>query len=293
MEKPFHNSCLVCQGTAVQSLRGYERHDLLKCSTCGFVFMRRIPSTDELENYYSIYAYESEKEIPEPTRISIEYHLDKFEKYRKNNRMLDVGCGEGWILESAKARGWDVYGTEFSSNAIEICRKKGIKMYAGVLKPEAIEERDFDVVISTQAIEHINNPREEVLNVHQLLRTGGLYYITTPNFNSYLRVFLRDKYSIIEYPEHLSYYTRKTLNKLLQQSGFCKVKLLTTGISVSHYQISNLRKDTSIKKNTKEDEKLRSMIVKSGMLRLLKEIINTCLTFFGIGMTLKAFYIKK
>jgi 2-polyprenyl-3-methyl-5-hydroxy-6-metoxy-1,4-benzoquinol methylase len=255
--------------------------------------MRKIPTSSELENYYSIYAYESEKEIPEATRISIEYHLDKFEKYRKNNKMLDVGCGEGWILESAKARGWEVYGTEFSSNAIEICRKKGIKMYTGVLKPEDIEERDFDVIISTQAIEHINNPREEVSNIHQLLRTGGLFYITTPNFNSYLRLLLRDKYSIIEYPEHLSYYTRKTLNKLLQQSGFRKVKLLTTGISVSHYQISNIPEGTAFAKNTTEDEKLRSRIANSRVLRLAKNIINSGLSVLGIGMTLKAFYIKK
>jgi 2-polyprenyl-3-methyl-5-hydroxy-6-metoxy-1,4-benzoquinol methylase len=219
--------------------------------------------------------------------------LDKFEKYRKNNRILDVGCGEGWILESAKARGWQVYGTEFSSKAIDICQKKGIKMYAGILSHEKIEERDFDVIISTQAIEHINNPREEVFNVYQLLRTGGLFYITTPNFNSYLRWILRDKYSIIEYPEHLSYYTKKTLNKLLQQSGFRKVKLLTTGISISHYQMSNIPEGTAILKNTKEDEKLRSRIANSRVLRLVKNIINSGLTVFGIGMTLKAFYIKK
>jgi 2-polyprenyl-3-methyl-5-hydroxy-6-metoxy-1,4-benzoquinol methylase len=255
--------------------------------------MRRIPTPAELENHYAVYAYENEKEIPEPTKISIEYHLDKFEKYRKNNRMLDVGCGEGWILETAKARGWEVYGTEFSSKAIDICRKKGIMMYAGVLNPEKIEEREFDVIISTQAIEHINNPREEVFNVHQLLRTGGLFYITTPNFNSYLRLFLRDKYSIIEYPEHLSYYTRKTLNKLLQQSGFRKVKLLTTGISISHYQISKMPESIASSKNKKKDEKLRGMIIKSRGLLFVKEIINTVLTFFGIGMTLKAFYIKK
>jgi 2-polyprenyl-3-methyl-5-hydroxy-6-metoxy-1,4-benzoquinol methylase len=290
--KPFHNLCLICTRPDVHGLRGYEQHDLLKCSVCGFVFMRKIPTSDELESYYSVYAYQQEKEIPPPTKISLEGLLDKFEKYRKNNRILDVGCGEGWILQLARGRGWQVYGTEFSSRAIAICSSKGIKMYSGVLNPRNIEEKEFDVIISSETIEHINNPKEEVLNIHTLLRTGGLFYVTTPNFDSYLRRIFRNKYDIIGYPEHLCYYTKKTLDYLLRQSGFCKVKLLTTGISISHYQFSRVADGTPAAANRNADERLRSRIAKSYVLRGMKKIINGGLSFLGIGMTLKAFYVK-
>ena len=293
MPDSFHKLCLICNGSNINTLSGYERHDLLKCENCGFVFMRKIPTGTELENYYSIYAYEKEKKIPEPTRLSFENLLDSFEKYRQNNRILDVGCGEGWILELAMNRGWETYGTEFSSKAIEICENKGIKMYAGVLKPENIKERDFDVIVSSETIEHINNPREELANIHQLLRTGGLFYITTPNFNSYLRRMMKDKYAIIKYPEHLSYYTATTLNKLLSETGFTKVKLMTTGISLSHYQLSKINDDERDFTNKKADEELRNKIAKSSALQVLKKQINSGLTFLSIGMTLKGFYTKK
>ena len=293
MPDSFHKSCLVCKGIKIHALQGYERHDLLSCSDCGFVFMRKIPTNNELENYYAVYAYENEKEMPEPTRISLESLLDTFEKYRKNNRILDVGCGEGWILELALKRGWQSYGTEFSSKAIEICEKKGIKMHAGVLNPKNIKEKDFDVIVSSETIEHINNPREELANIHQLLRKGGLLYLTTPNFNSYLRRMMKDKYAIIKYPEHLSYYTTTTLNKLLKETGFSKARLMTTGISLSHYELSNIadnKRDFS-KKNA--DEKLRRKIAKSSTLRFIKKSVNAGLSLLSVGMTLKAFYTKK
>lgn len=293
MIEKFHCTCLLCNSANVKNMRRYEIHGLVKCSECDFVYMKKIPSKEELENYYSVYSYQQIQEIPEPTRISLENLLDTFEKYRVNNRMLDVGCGEGWILELAKTRGWQVYGTEFSQRALEICEHKGIRMYLGELNLEKFKEKEFDIIISSETIEHINNPRNEISNFYQLLRKGGLLYITTPNFNSYLRLILKEKYDLITYPEHLSYYTKSTLNKLLTNSGLRKIKLLTTGVSFSHYANSKLTDDLTRKKNKDADEKIRKKITRSVVLQSLKKLINRGLTLAGIGMTLKAYYIKK
>ena len=96
---------------------------------------------------------------------------------------------------------------------IEICRKKGISMHKGVLNTENYEEESFDIITSFEVIEHINNPIPELKNFYKLLRKGGLVYLTTPNFNSLLRYRLKSEYNVICYPEHLSYYTPKTLKK--------------------------------------------------------------------------------
>lgn len=293
MANQFHDSCLVCQSAAVQALKGYAQHDLLKCRRCGFVFMHKIPTAEELERHYALYAYETENELSEATRLSIEYHLDTFEPYRKNNRLLDVGCGEGWILERAKARGWQVCGTEFSPRAVALCRGKGIKMYAGELQVEQMEEKDFDVLISTETLEHIYNPREEVRKFYQLLRPGGLLYITTPNFNSYLRYLFGSNYSVIEYPEHLAYYTPKTLHRLLQESGFRKKKLQTTGISFSQFQQSKKNEPVQKKEARRKEDRIRNSVARSPWLSFLKNVMNRILTFTGIGVKLKAYYVRK
>ena len=293
MKELFQEECLICGGKNIHDLKKFEKHQLLKCSSCGFVFMKKIPSFEELKAYYSVYAYEYEKEISEATKMSIVDLLDSFEKYRVNNKMLDIGCGEGWILGLAKKRGWDVFGTEISQKAIEICNRKGIKIYPGVLAPENVDEKNFDVIISSETIEHINNPVKEVCGMNSLLRTGGLHYITTPNFNSYLRRFLGADYDIISYPEHLSYYTKSTLNKLLSQSNFSKVKLLTTGISITRYQSSKKNGNSVLPVHSNPDEKLRNRITKSSSLLFIKRIVNSVLSLLGIGMTLKAYYIKR
>ena len=293
MEIRYHTTCLLCGSRKLKSLDGYEKHDLLKCSDCSFVFMRRIPTQEELYDHYSVYAYEKEKEISLATKLSYFKLLNKFGKYRKSNKILDVGCGEGWFLELAKERCWEIYGTEFSARAIEICEGKGIKIYKGVLNPENMEETNFDIIISSETLEHINNPRQECSNIYKLLRKGGLFYITTPNFNSYLRLIQKEKYSIIEYPEHLSYYSKKTLDKLLQQSGFYKLKLMTTGISLAKHRIEFENSSLHNVKSKSTDERLRKRIAGSLILQIIKSLVNVFLTFLGIGMTLKAFYIKK
>src|SRR5262245_45946753 len=139
METTYHQTCYLCGSAQIKELKRYKEHELARCADCSFVFMLRKPTADELISYYSVYAYEGVKQMSEPTRKSLEGLVKTFDSYRKNNRILDVGCGEGWILELAKKAGWGVYGTEYSSRAVEICEAKGIKMYHGILNPEKMD----------------------------------------------------------------------------------------------------------------------------------------------------------
>jgi 2-polyprenyl-3-methyl-5-hydroxy-6-metoxy-1,4-benzoquinol methylase len=290
--KSYHTSCFVCNSLNISALKGYERHDLVKCRECSFVFMRAIPTLAELENHYSTYSYGGEKFLSPVTVKSYNIILDEFEKYRKNNRILDVGCGVGFFLEQAKNRGWDVYGTEYSNKAIEICREKGIDMKEGVLVSGNFDIADFDVITSFEVIEHINNPVDEIKEVKKLLRKGGLFYCTTPNFNSLLRFYLKETYDIINYPEHLSYYTGKTLSSLLQNAGFKKKKILTTGLSLTMLKNSRGKvKEKRISEHS-SDEKLRNDIEKKWYLGVAKKMVNGMLTVTSSGMALKGYFEK-
>jgi 2-polyprenyl-3-methyl-5-hydroxy-6-metoxy-1,4-benzoquinol methylase len=290
--KSYHTSCFVCNSLNISALKGYERHDLVKCRECSFVFMRAIPTLTELENHYSTYSYGGEKFLSPVTVKSYNIILDEFEKYRKNNRILDVGCGVGFFLEQAKNRGWDVYGTEYSKKAIEICREKGIDMKEGVLVSDDFDISDFDVITSFEVIEHINNPVDEIEEIKKLLRKGGLFYCTTPNFNSLLRFYLKDAYEFINYPEHLSYYTKTTLTSLLQNAGFKKKKILTTGLSLT--MLKNSRSKVREKRISEHssDEKLRNDIEKKWYLGVAKKMVNGMLTLTSSGMALKGYFEK-
>src|SRR5437764_554107 len=114
MEK-FHQHCLICNSNKLKRLKGYESAFLIQCQTCSFVFCEKIPSEKELTDHYKSYG---RNDYLSPITIK-RYHelLDEFEKFRKTNKILDIGSGIGYFLEVAKSRGWEVFGTEYTDKA--------------------------------------------------------------------------------------------------------------------------------------------------------------------------------
>ncbi|MCA1709070.1 MAG: class I SAM-dependent methyltransferase, partial [Actinobacteria bacterium] len=185
---PVHTRCLVCGSPDLAALQGYERCYLTRCEACRFVFVSRVPTPKELDEHYSLTYRENEQGyewLSPVTSKRFDEWLEMMAPYRgERSRILDVGCGVGHFLVHAQQRGWEAHGTEYPEYAVEICRRHGIEMHAGPLRPENYEPESFDVVTSLGVIEHINNPLDEVRKIHALLRPGGLCWVTTPNWNS-------------------------------------------------------------------------------------------------------------
>ncbi len=296
LEYKQHTKCLISGDTNLQPMTGYEKHYLVKSHATGFVFCSRIPTEEELQVAYN--QYTREDYLSPVTKLRYNQLLDQLEKYRKTNKILDIGCGVGNFLEVAKSRGWEVFGTEYTDKAIDVCSKKGINMHQGKLISEWFDEGGFDIITSFEVIEHINNPIEEVTLIHHLLRSGGLFYFTTPNFNALERLILKDKYNIISYPEHLSYYTTKTIHYLLSQHQFKRKRLTTTGFSFTRVKTSiELAKDQKVTEayvsSSSTDERWRVKIESNFLLKAGKFLFNQMLNLFGIGNTLKGWYVKK
>lgn len=285
-----HKTCILCDSPEIKGLKGYEKHHLVKCLSCKFIFCEPIPSEKELEAHYENYG---RNDYLSPLTIK-RYHeiLDSFEPFRKTNKLIDVGCGIGYFLEEAKKRGWEVYGTEFTDEAMEICSKKGIYMNKGVLNPKDYNSQEFDVITSFEVIEHINNPREELQNFYKILRKGGMVYCTTPNFNSLLRYRLKEKYNVICYPEHLSYYTPKMLKYVFEKEGFRTKNIKATGISLTRLKTSKSTSNQELISQTSDDEVMRNRLETNIALNSIKKFTNWLLTFFGIGDALKGTFIK-
>ena len=123
----------------------------------------------------------------------------------------------------------ELLATEHES-AKERVISKGYTFVDGEFFP--ILDNKVDLIIFTEAIEHINDVNNFLEHAYNLLNTGGIIYITTPNFSSIERIMMRSNWGMIKPPEHLSYFTPKTLNKVLGEGGFRKLSLKTENISI-------------------------------------------------------------
>ncbi len=291
--KQLHDVCPLCSSEKFSPYEKYHTvNGLRKCANCGFVFMEKVPSENELNVYYASYSYNSEAYLSPITVRSYNKLLDEFEKFRIHNSLLDVGCGRGWFLEEAQKRGWKVYGTEYSETAVELCKSKGIDMRQGDLKAGDFADMKFDVVTSFEVIEHLSFPGKHLEEIKKLMRRGGLFYCTTPNFNSIPRFIRKTDFGIICYPEHLSYFTKSTLCRLAEMHGLKKVRFKSTGISLALMRKPDNKPQVSMNSQAHPDEQLRQKIEKRHVFQIAKQIINFFLTISNTGVTLKGYFVK-
>jgi ubiquinone/menaquinone biosynthesis C-methylase UbiE len=105
--------------------------------------------------------------------------LTRFEPYRRDGRLLDVGFGDGQILCAAAAEGWQCWGTETSRAALESGRRRGWRVLSGDLCRIGLPEALFDVICMAHVLEYLDQPGAYLREAIRLLRPGGLLYLST------------------------------------------------------------------------------------------------------------------
>ena len=101
---------------------------------------------------------------------------------KKNTRVLDVGCGDGTLMEFLQNnKEIDIRGIEISKSNVQKCIGKGLTVIEGDAEKDLSQfpDRSFDFVILSQTLQAFLNP-EEVIS--ELLRVGKKAIVTIPNF---------------------------------------------------------------------------------------------------------------
>lgn len=154
-------------------------------------------------------------------------HLARYrftEKYIKNKRVLDFGCGSGYGSFELSRVAESVVAVDISPEAVEYARSTYKNDNLTYCLVSEINAQKFDIITSFQVIEHVKNDRQYLQKLKSLLADDGLLIISTPDKT--LRLFNR-----IQKPWnlfHIKEYSAYNLNKLLS-TYFSEVQLLKIG----------------------------------------------------------------
>jgi 2-polyprenyl-3-methyl-5-hydroxy-6-metoxy-1,4-benzoquinol methylase len=143
---------------------------------------------------------------------------------------LDVGCGEGFEMSFMAAAGWEVTGTDFSSDGMRHHHPELLdKLLVGPIEESlaALEKggKLYEYIYLGNVLEHLPNPEEVMKRVRTLLTKHGVVAIRVPNDFSVLQTYLLEN-SIVErpywisIPEHLNYFNPIGIENFLSSLDF-------------------------------------------------------------------------
>ncbi len=238
-ETSEHVHCSLCNEDDYSNLFTKSGFTYVRCKSCGFVYVNpRLSDNAILEGY-------SDSDDAESNRIwkdvllskdqtvfnndAFSFLLEKLENINPNKgKLLDVGCSIGHFMSIASDYGYDVEGIELEPEARSVAIKKGFKVSDNLLEKSNIESDFFDVVSLMGLIEHIPNPIEFMKEVRRILKHDGFVIFNgVPNINSLNNILLGSEARVFNGRNHLGYYTKKTFEFLLEETGF-KVRYFGT-----------------------------------------------------------------
>ena len=134
-------------------------------------------------------------------------------------RYLDVGCGSGSALGTARALGWQVAGIEVDEAAGAKARRFTDELHTGDVLSAPFSPGRFDVVTAFHVLEHVPHPVPTVRRMLGWLAPGGLLIIEVPNAGGLGASLFGRAWSALELPRHLSHFTPESLSRAVELAG--------------------------------------------------------------------------
>ena len=222
----------ICTHQNHQEAYHYGASTLSQCNDCALIYISKA-EYDPKTLYKDFYRNELGR-----FNFGIEYLIRAFRLFRafkiftlypQAKSVLDIGCGRGFTLYYLKKffQFSIAVGTQISESALAICRRLGLKVYEGDLLELSIDEHGFDVISILHVLEHVTRPEKYIEKIHDLLSDRGKLVIEVPNFDSWTRPLTGKFWLGLDLKYHLSFFTPKSLCRMLTKHGF-KIKIVRT-----------------------------------------------------------------
>ncbi|MGH7453114.1 MAG: class I SAM-dependent methyltransferase [bacterium] len=241
-------ACFICGSTVnVNHYARVDAHDYLRCSHCGLIYVDNMQPTAKLYHAYDgglLKAWRRkavapfrgftqvrnfDKSMARANRI-FDFVVSHYSKPRANPTWLDIGCNKGFLLATAIAHEWNVYGVELVPELMMPFQRKFKPFANNIFSQRFIDvqtqfrDNTFDVISAIDVIEHFEEPRRDMSGIYRILKPGGLFIAQTPDGVAPQARELKERWGALKPLEHLHIFNATNLEIFAKQLGFAEIK---------------------------------------------------------------------
>ncbi len=198
------------------------------CVGCGLARADPVVETAALMSLYEASHFSYAAEVADLTATYGAAFARVMRASGRINRLLEVGCGNGFFLKAALRMGVaEVYGVEASREAAGLADPDvKDKIFASPFTGEMFQHDTFDMVCLFQVLDHLPAPAETLRGCFAVLRPGGVVLLFHHNLNAVSARVLGERSPIVDV-EHTFLFTPKTTRNMLETVGFRTVSVRT------------------------------------------------------------------
>lgn len=229
-------NCLYCNSSRATTFR--KRADIVKCTSCGLVYLRTRPTKEAMYEIYQSYANDTSHMRPPDSVAEARKHGLKREYFvneitelsqLKSGNWLDIGCGWGALLLYTQESGFTPKGIEMTRNCLDFATMQlNIPVSNAQFTDSAINKESCKVVSMVHVLEHIPNPKQTLAKIYQTLEPGGYFCGIVPNIESFTSDILKEDWVWLDPTHHYVHYSPVTLREKLAEAGFVIKRIYTS-----------------------------------------------------------------
>ncbi len=230
--------CFICKNDQVSPLlKPYRGGTIFRCNKCTNAFTYPNPRINYKKRQFLLKSRGEKWEYRSYARPIIDFLSESVPR----GRLLDVGCGSGYLIEEAIGHGFQGEGLDPSKEAVEFCQRRNLKVKCGFLQEKYYPAGTFDVVVASHVLEHVADPERFLHICRKLLKRGGVLCLTQTNYTGTIPCLYGRFWEGFVPNEHFVHFSPSGIQFLLMKTGFKikKIKILPLGYH-PYFNIENL-----------------------------------------------------
>jgi 2-polyprenyl-3-methyl-5-hydroxy-6-metoxy-1,4-benzoquinol methylase len=222
-------ACPVCNARGLVPVRTIDEWTVKRCLVCGTASLDPMPSPERLKAYYDDF-YEGASEgyfaKVDKKMARARSRVAALRSYIPTGRFLDVGCNGGFVVEAAREAGFAAVGVDLDKVSISYAQEHygGSTFHVGRVQDLVGKEAPFDLLYSSEVIEHVPDPQGFATALAALAKPGAVLFITTPDMGHWTVPKDLAAWRGFMVPEHVLYFTASGLKDLMERAGFALIK---------------------------------------------------------------------